>query len=100
VKGTLTRTPMPAPAQRPHDRPLHGPVMAGDVGCSAAIGELHPDPQKLCGERVAPLADHRPVAPEDVGAGISLASKVVVRDGGARVDLELKPLRVGIQVRD
>jgi hypothetical protein len=72
-----------------------------DVRRPAAVGELHADPQQLWWQRITPLADDRPVAPENVRPGsVVLAAKLVIRDAGARADLELESLRVGIDVVD
>jgi hypothetical protein len=75
--------------------------MPADVRHRPAVGELHADPQQLRREHITPLAADRPVPPENVRRGpVALATKLVIRDAGARPDRKLKALRVGIDVVD
>ena len=75
--------------------------MPADVRRGAAVGELHTDPEQLWWEHITPLADQGPVSPEDVRTRIiSFATKLVIRDAGARADRKLKALRVRIDVVD
>lgn len=72
----------------------HRTVLASDVGCGAAVSELHPHPQQLWRKQLDPLADHWPMPPENVRARIiSLANKVVKPD--EYTDEALAELHVG-----
>ena len=101
LEAALLSTAAPTTSQGPHDRAAHGTVVPADVRRGAAVGELHADPQQLWREQITPLADDRPVPSENVRSGpVALATKLVIRDAGARADLELESLRVGIDVVD
>ncbi len=82
-------------------RLAHGTVMPTNVRRGAPVGELRADPQQLGREHITPLADERPMPPKDVRPrSVALATKLAIRDAGARPDLQLKPLRIGIDTID
>jgi hypothetical protein len=74
--------------------------VTGDVRRFASIGELHADPQELWRDRVATLAGHGPTPTEAVGEKVIRFATKLIRGDGDRCDVELKPLRVRIQVAD